>query len=430
MSDTEERAQEAIEDDNDSQPAQREQQDTQEEAAEDRFDIFADDAGSDLTDIDDLDNDTRDRSASPAAAAASSSRRRTRSPSGSRSPSPAAGAATDDDDDDARDEYREDAVKRLPKIAKKKRTQDEVDDDAALAPRRKKPKSKRKEKAAEPEEDEDANLDPEAQRRKALMAKITAASKKPAGTGRTKKRKQQDEEDLEMMNDEAVATLRGEMLRAADEDVEENNLGRPALNKLRLLPKVVDLMQKTVLHETIAEGGMLDAVKRWLEPLPDKSLPALNIQRPLMSLLRTFTIETSALKSSELGKVIYFYTKCKRVDPAVARMASQLVGEWMRPILRRSKAFVDRDLAQGRARYGASSHDAAKAAGRGQGGAEDAAQATRHARIPQALTATYAVAPGSRVTGQSTTLPGQGSGAKMRGFKQKMQMAQQAARRG
>jgi len=186
-----------------------------------------------------------------------------------------------------------------------------------------------------------------------------------------------------------------------------------------------------------------------------------------------FTIETSALKSSELGKVVYFYTKCKRVDPAVARIASQLVGEWMRPILRRSKAFVDRDLAQGRARYGASSHEAAKAAGRGQGGAEDAAQATRHARIPQvrtsllvslspslpsrpcscplllcflieanvsltllsctrpqALTATYAVAPGSRVTGQSTTLPGQGSGAKMRGFKQKMQMAQQAARRG
>lgn len=32
---------------------------------------------------------------------------------------------------------------------------------------------------------------------------------------------------------------------------------------------------------------MLEAVKRWLEPLPDKSLPALNIQRPLFNLLRT-----------------------------------------------------------------------------------------------------------------------------------------------
>lgn len=107
-------------------------------------------------------------------------------------------------------------------------------------------------------------------------------------------------------------------------------------------------------------------------------------------------------------------------------MATQLVGDWMRPILRRSKAFVDRDLAAQRA-LGASS-----AAGRAAGPAatEEASQATRHARIPQALTATYAVAPGSRVTGQSTSLPGQGSGAKMRGFKQKMQLAQQAARRG
>jgi len=194
--------------------------------------------------------DTRNHSASPAAPAASSSRRRTRSPSGSRSPSPAAGPASDDDDDDAQDEYREDAVKRLPKIGKKKRSQDEVDDDAAAAPcvalslarscrqglaragpeltryiharrRRKKTKAKRKEKAPEPEEDEDAHLDPDARaspfprvstscchctthtdafnalragRRKELMAKITAAAKKPAGTGRTKKRKQQDEE--------------------------------------------------------------------------------------------------------------------------------------------------------------------------------------------------------------------------------------------
>lgn len=70
----------------------------------------------------------RDRSASPTAAAAE--QRRSRSPStGSRSPSPAARAPTDDDDDDAGDEYREDAVRRL-KIAKKKRTQEERDEDA------------------------------------------------------------------------------------------------------------------------------------------------------------------------------------------------------------------------------------------------------------------------------------------------------------
>ncbi|GAA6052570.1 hypothetical protein JCM3770_003248 [Rhodotorula araucariae] len=424
MSDTEERPQETLGDEPEEEVAAQDDAEPQ-GAAADHPDIFAN-SDSDLTDLEDSDED-RPRSASPAA-----SPRRSRSPSsGSRSPSPNARASASAPASDAGDEYREDAVKRLPKIAKKKRAQEELDDQGApLRPRKKKAKSKRKEKEVEPEEDEDAHLDPEARRRKELSRRLTAIAKKPAGTGRSKKRKQQDEEDLEMMNDEAVATLRSEMLRAAEEDVEENNVGRPALNKLRLLPKVVDLMQKTALHDTIVENGMLEAVKRWLEPLPDKSLPALNIQRPLISLLRTITIETSALKSSELGKVIYFYTKCKRVDPSIARMASQLVGEWMRPILRRSKAFVDRDLGAAHSSYGGSSHAAAAALGRGDGGAENAAQATRHARIPQALTATYAVAPSSRVSGQSTSLPGQGSGAKMRGFKQKMQMAQQAARRG
>jgi hypothetical protein len=31
------------------------------------------------------------------------------------------------------------------------------------------------------------------------------------------------------------------MLRAADDDREQNELGRPAVNKLKMLPRVVDL---------------------------------------------------------------------------------------------------------------------------------------------------------------------------------------------
>jgi hypothetical protein len=37
------------------------------------------------------------------------------------------------------------------------------------------------------------------------------------------------------------------------------------------------------------------------------------------------SIDTQSLKSSELGKIVLFYTKCPRVDPAIKRMADQLV---------------------------------------------------------------------------------------------------------
>ncbi|GJN94587.1 hypothetical protein Rhopal_007670-T1 [Rhodotorula paludigena] len=407
MSDTEDRPQESLgagdeqhAGDGDAAPAAR-------PAFDD--DIFGGD--SDLSDLEESDNDepAARRSASPA-----------RSASPLRSPSPA--GPSDDDGD----EYRTEAVRKMPKIGKKKRVTEDGDE---AEPQPKKRKTKSKKKAREPEPEEEEELDPEVRRRKELAKRITAAAKKPTGKG--KRRKQQDDEDLDMINDEAVAHLRREMLQAADRDVEENELGRPALHKLRLLPKVVDLMQKTALHDSIAENGMFEAVKRWLEPLPDKSLPALNIQRALFTLLRTMPVETSALKASELGKVTYFYTRAKRVDPSIARLASQLVGDWMRPILRRSKAFVDRDLDAGSgagAAYGGTSHAAAAALGRGAGSAN--APATRRAAIPSAMVSTFTVAPRSATGGAAERLPGQGGGARLRQYKSKLQAVQQAARKG
>jgi transcription factor SPN1 len=39
------------------------------------------------------------------------------------------------------------------------------------------------------------------------------------------------------------------------------------------------------METTLFDQNVLDAVKQWLEPLPDKSLPALNIQRELFDVL-------------------------------------------------------------------------------------------------------------------------------------------------
>ncbi|BGP36034.1 Transcription factor iws1 [Rhodotorula toruloides] len=394
-----------------SQAQQQQQRD--EGQPQKQFDIFGGE-DSDLTELEDSDNEegpaARSRTASPAL-------RRSTSPARSRS---ATGSPSPDHDDDAGDEYQDESARlKKMKIAKKKRSAEDEGDEPRPKKKRSSKKAKRREEAIQREEEEDAQLDPETRRRKQLASRLDAIVKKPTGKG--KKKKQQDEEDLEMMNDEAVATLRSEMLKAADLDQDENDVGRPAVNKLRLLPRVVDLMQKSALADTIVEGGMLEAVKRWLEPLNDKSLPALTIQRPLFTLLKSLpNIETSALKSSGLGKIVYFYTKCRRVDPAIARIANQLVSDWMRPILRRSKAYVDRDASAAHASFSNATLQAAK---------EVDAGATRHAKIPQALTATFAVAPQSLVTGQGAGMPGQGSGARMRQYKQKLQAGQQAARR-
>ena len=91
------------------------------------------------------------------------------------------------------------------------------------------------------------------------------------------------------------------------------------------------------------DNNLLEGVKRWLEPLPDRSLPALNIQREFFSIIRKMEfIDNAVLKESGLGRIILFYTKCKRVTPDITRIANELVSTWSRPIIKRSASYRDR----------------------------------------------------------------------------------------
>jgi transcription factor SPN1 len=91
------------------------------------------------------------------------------------------------------------------------------------------------------------------------------------------------------------------------------------------------------------DNNLLEGVRRWLEPLPDRSLPALDIQREFFSLLRRMDfIDTNVLKESRLGRVVLFYTKCKRVTSDISRQANYLVSAWSRPIIKRSASYRDR----------------------------------------------------------------------------------------
>ena len=97
------------------------------------------------------------------------------------------------------------------------------------------------------------------------------------------------------------------------------------------------------LSQSIQDNNLLEGVRRWLEPLPDRSLPALNIQRDFFPILKKMDfIDAPVLKESGLGRIILFYTKCKRVTPSIQRVANDLVSIWSRPIIKRSASYRDR----------------------------------------------------------------------------------------
>lgn len=199
-------------------------------------------------------------------------------------------------------------------------------------------RAKPKEKSAEPEIDE-ATLTPEERRKRALMRAMDAATKNP-----TKRRRKKDEVDLEEQADEEIAELKISMENACVADNKAREEGKPAVGKLKLLPRVLSMMNRTSIQHAILdpETNFLQSVRFFLEPLNDGSLPAYNIQSEIFAALTRLPIGKEALLSSGIGKVVLFYTKSTRPEPAVKRMAEKLVGEWSRPILKRTDDFRKR----------------------------------------------------------------------------------------
>ncbi|PYH63626.1 transcription factor SPN1 [Aspergillus vadensis CBS 113365] len=226
--------------------------------------------------------------------------------------------------------------KREGRREKKSRRMRELEDGGASDEE----KASRRRKKKEAEIAEEELLDPATRRRRALDRAMDEALKKP-----TKRRfRKADGIDLEQMADAEIEDMRKRMTHAAQMDAINRREGKPAMHKLKMLPEVVSLLNRNQYVNSLVdpEINLLEAVKFFLEPLDDGSLPAYNIQRDLMTALGKLPINKEALVASGIGKVIVFYTRSKRPEPGIKRMAERLLAEWTRPILQRSDDYSKR----------------------------------------------------------------------------------------
>lgn len=162
------------------------------------------------------------------------------------------------------------------------------------------------------------------------------------------RRRKKDGIDLEQMADQEIEEMRRRMAQAAEADNEGRKRGEPARHKLKLLPEVVALLNKSNLKESIVdpESNILEAVRFFLEPLSDGSLPAYDIQKELFAALGKLPINKDTLVASGIGKVIMFYIKSKRPELTIKRQAERLFTDWTRPILRRTDDYRKKEFEQ------------------------------------------------------------------------------------
>ncbi|KAK0519007.1 Transcription factor iws1 [Tilletia horrida] len=239
-------------------------------------------------------------------------------------------------------------------------------------------------------------------------------------------RKQEDVDDIFFA--ESVTQLRNEMLDAAVRDEEANLSKGLVIEKLKLLPKVMATLQKTHMQQAITDQNLLSGVRRWLEPLPDHSLPALNIQRSFFSVLEKMPIDYISLKMSGLGKIVMFYSMNTKVDPAIRRSADRLIELWSRPILKKSSSLRDRALNAAEDELNAVRYVSSQNSGTQESSTPSSSAAAARVRIPKAV-ASYSVVPRSAVSaggsGEGTSQARMKSAAKLRTFKSKLKESKQ-----
>ncbi|XP_024028677.1 protein IWS1 homolog 1 [Morus notabilis] len=161
--------------------------------------------------------------------------------------------------------------------------------------------------------------------------------------GKKKKKNEKSPAEIALL----VENVMAELEVTAEEDAELNRQGRPAVNKLKKLPLLTEVLSKKQLQQEFLDHGVLTLLKNWLEPLPDGSLPNINIRAAILKILNDFPIDLGQydrreqLKKSGLGKVIMFLSKSDEETTSNRKLAKELVDKWSRPIFNKSTRFED-----------------------------------------------------------------------------------------
>jgi len=158
--------------------------------------------------------------------------------------------------------------------------------------------------------------------------------------GRSSRRRKLNEEITPQVR-EQIQKLITDMETAAADDEESLLVGQPAVSKIHLLPTVITEASKVNLQAEFIHSNILLAIKKWLSPSADGTLPNVTLRDGLLKLLTQLPIDTSHLKDSEVGKVVMQLWKHPDEIPKNKKTSQELIEKWSRPLFKLSTSYAE-----------------------------------------------------------------------------------------
>ena len=122
----------------------------------------------------------------------------------------------------------------------------------------------------------------------------------------------------------------------AAQDVEEYLQGKPMVNKLKMLPEAVEVMEKFQFSDAFVAYGGCKAIALWLQNLPNGQLPSVHIRSTLLTCMERLPITKDALKDAgepRLGQIVAKLQTHPDETPLNRKRARGLVQKWLRQIM-------------------------------------------------------------------------------------------------
>lgn len=150
---------------------------------------------------------------------------------------------------------------------------------------------------------------------------------------RKRRRKRYDPDSRS--NLDAVACQAIERMKVcAEDDRNLNEQGMIATNKLKYVSDVENLAMRAGALNVMLRNDLLTAIRAWLEPLPDKSIPNARIRNAMYNILEQMGsgINVSSLRESGIGRVVMALSKHPRETAHNRDRLSRIINSWSRLI--------------------------------------------------------------------------------------------------